>query len=147
MSGKHTTAASVIVTLVADELYPQGKTIEGFAEDSLRDLENLQVTETVMGVDGKLSAGFVFNPVNITLHLMPDHSGYSVFENIAQVQAVLKAPIFLSMTIVDVSLKRKYTLVKGVLSSWSPMPNATKTMQPVDAEMIFESCTWEEYGA
>ncbi|RKS87332.1 hypothetical protein DES39_0552 [Orbus hercynius] len=142
---KHITAASVIVTLVADELYPTGRVIEGFAEDSLRSLDDLVRTESVMGVDGKLSVGFVYYPVNLTLHLMPDQDGYTVFENIAQVQNTLVAPIYLSMTIVDVSLKRKYTLTKGALTSFAAMPNANRLMQPVDAAMVFERCTWEEY--
>lgn len=142
---KHITAASVIMTLVADELYPTGRTIEGFAEDSLRSLEDLTLNESIMGVDGKLSHGFVEYPTVLTLNLMPDQNGYTVFENIAQAQKTLRAPIILSMTIVDVSLNRKYTLTRGALNSWKPMPDATRTMQAVDAVMTFERCTWEEY--
>lgn len=145
MAIKHTTAASVIVTLVADELYPTGRNIEGFAEDALRDLESVVRNEATMGVDGKLSVGFVYYPTNITFHLMPDQDGYSVFEMIAQVQQTLVAPIFLSMTIVDPGLKRKYTLTKGALLNWVQMPNANRVMQPADAELIFERCTWETY--
>lgn len=145
MAGKHITAASVIMTLVADEIYPSGKTIEGYAEDSLRTLEEITLTESHMGVDGKLSHGYVEYPVVLRLTLQPDQDGYTVFENIAQTQKVLRAPIHLSLTIIDVSLKRKYTLTRGALNAWKPMPDATRIMQPVEAQMTFERCTFEEY--
>ncbi|XKM12661.1 hypothetical protein RCS94_06440 [Orbaceae bacterium ac157xtp] len=144
---KHITAASVIMTLVADELYPTGRVIEGFAEDNLRSLEDLTLNESIMGVDGKLSHGYVEHPVVLTVSLMPDQDGYAVFENIAQAQKTLRAPIILSMTIVDVGLNRKYTLTHGALNNWKPMPDATRLLQATDAVMTFERCTWEEYGA
>lgn len=144
---KQITAANVKMVLVADILYPTGKNIDGFANDSLRSLDDLTLSESVMGVDGKLSHGFVKNPVTINLDLMPDQQGYKTFDNISQHMRTFNTILTLSLTIIDPTLNKKYTLTNGALTSWKAMPDATSTMQASTATMTFQDCVSEEYEA
>lgn len=145
VTAQHLTGASAIVTLVVDELYPSGVVIEGFNEDDLMQLDNLTRTEYNMGVDGKLSAGFVYYPIELTLGVMPNHSGYKIFENVAQVQQTLVAPLALSMTIALPGIKRKYTLPNGYVTEFAVMPSVNRLIQPATVGLVFERCTWENY--
>ena len=52
------TTANSALTLQIDGLYPVPQSIQGYAVDEAFALDSLKKIETLMGVDGKLSAGF-----------------------------------------------------------------------------------------
>ncbi|WP_330547012.1 phage tail fiber protein [Salmonella enterica] len=74
MSGNNNTitAADAIITLTVNNLYPSGIQLQGFAADNVYGTDPLVLAETVRGIDGKLSAGFVYSNIIQTFHIMPD---------------------------------------------------------------------------
>ncbi|MEG3386750.1 hypothetical protein V5H41_22315, partial [Salmonella enterica] len=65
MSGNNNTitAADAIITLTVNNLYPSGVQLQGFAADNVYGTDPLVLAETVRGIDGKLSAGFVYSNI------------------------------------------------------------------------------------
>ena len=63
--GKLTSADATII-LSVNELYPNGVKLEGFSTDAMMATEDVTIAEARMGVDGRLSAGYIPSPKNIT---------------------------------------------------------------------------------
>ena len=84
------TAANAVITLTVPFLFPTPVQLQGFSADNIYDMDNVDQIETAMGVDGILSGGFVFNPVNQTFVLQADSPSIAFFETWAatQVQAM-----------------------------------------------------------
>jgi hypothetical protein len=57
------TAADAILMMTVDTIYPAPFRIKGFAADDVTNMDAVDNAETSMGVDGRLSAGFVFRPL------------------------------------------------------------------------------------
>ncbi|MGA1801484.1 phage tail fiber protein [Rhizobium sp. HT1-10] len=60
------TSANAIITLTIPGLFNTPVQLQGFSADNIYESEVQEIAETSMGVDGKLSAGYVFNPINQT---------------------------------------------------------------------------------
>ena len=66
------TAANSKFALSITNLYMSPQLLQGYATDDAFTTDTPDLAETVMGVDGHLSAGYVFNAVNMTISIMPD---------------------------------------------------------------------------
>ncbi len=54
------TSANVILTLSQAILFPQSQRIQGFASDDMTNIEPARILESLMGIDGNLSFGFIY---------------------------------------------------------------------------------------
>ncbi|EAQ9496705.1 hypothetical protein EAA80_17680 [Salmonella enterica] len=134
MSGNNNTitAADAIITLTVNNLYPSGVQLQRFAADNVYGTDPLVLAETVRGIDGKLSAGFVYSNIIQTFHIMPDSPSRAVF----RCNAVVLLP----------AIGRKYTCVNGVLKQWKALPDAARTLQPGQAVIEWETITPEVFN-
>lgn len=124
------TAANSIITLSVPLLGIGNFQLEGFAADEVFDTEQMAIVETLMGVDGKLSAGFVFVPVKQGFTLQADSPSISLFDLwfAAQVQAedTFRADGDIALP----SLGKTYIMTNGYLTDYKPTPDAKKLHQP-----------------
>lgn len=133
------TAADVVLTLNIPLVFPSPQQIQGFANDEVFDIPALKSAETMMGVDGILSVGFVFVPVIQTISLQADSASNLTFDAWwAQMQAT-KQTYLASGLIKLPSVATKYTLVGGALTSYKPAPNAKRLLQPRSYEITWQS--------
>lgn len=130
MVNKTITAANAVYMLSIANLFDTPQQLQGFAADDVFSTEALQSAETLMGVDGKLSGGFVFAPVVQSVVLQSDSDSNAIFEQwwAAQQQA---QEVFIANGLVTLlNLGSKYTLTRGFLTAFPPMPDAKKLLQP-----------------
>jgi hypothetical protein len=134
------TAADAVLTLNIPLVFPGGPVqLQGFANDEVFDIPAIKSAETMMGVDGVLSSGFVFVPVMQTISLQADSASNLVFDTWwAQMQATL-ATLLASGLIVLPSIGTKYTLSNGILTSYKPASNAKKLLQPRTYEITWQN--------
>ncbi|WP_227242398.1 phage tail fiber protein [Paraburkholderia caribensis] len=125
------TSANCIYMLSIPNLYPVAQRLQGFAADAAFATEEVDTAETVMGVDGQLSAGFTPYITAQTITLQPDSPSLTIFELWASTQKSTKSIYPGAATIQIPSISKKYTMVKGVLRRVSPMPTAAKILQPM----------------
>ena len=130
--------------LTVSNLYPAPVKIQGFAADDAFTTDAVTQTETVMGVDGNLSAGFVFNETPIRLVLMPDSTSYDVFENWRSAQNTAREVYLGSATISMPAVSRKYTIGKLILKSMPSFPPNRKTLQPIEIQMVAQNVVQEK---
>lgn len=132
------TAANAIIMLAINGLFPVAQRLQGFAADDVFDIDALEPAETMMGVDGILSAGFTFVPVKQNFALQADSLSNTLFETwFLQQQAA--AEVFFATGVVSLpSVRRSYAMSNGVLTGYKPAADAKKVLQPRHF-----SITWE----
>ncbi|RWG53337.1 MAG: hypothetical protein EOQ64_24235 [Mesorhizobium sp.] len=124
------TAANAVITLAVPNLFPTPVQLQGFATDNIYDMDSVDQVETAMGVDGILSGGFVYNPINQTFVLQADSPSIAFFETWASTQVQAKDVYTANGSTTLPSLGRSYISTKGFLVSLPPMPAAAKILQP-----------------
>ncbi len=129
MVDKTLTAANSVYMLTIRGLYPPTR-LQGFATDTAFDTEASDAIEAVMGVDGVMSAGFVPFMTRQTITLQADSDSVLVFENWMAAMKQRREVIYADAIVSLPSVQRKYALIKGVLSSWVPIPGNRKILEP-----------------
>ena len=74
------TSANSSLSLSIAGLFSAPQTIQGFAVDDAFDSDSVAQSETMMGIDGTLSAGKVFTPYKMAVHLLPNSPSMAIFE-------------------------------------------------------------------
>ena len=124
------TSANAIIMLGVIGLYDTPRRLQGFSADDVSDIDALAVGEGSMGVDGRLSAGFVFNPVTQNITLQADSESNDFFENWQQAERQRREKYVAFGTILIRATEKRYTMTRGFLMSASLMPALRKTLQP-----------------
>ena len=137
------TAANSSFSIAISNLYPSPQTIQGYAADDAFSADALDIAETVMGVDGIMSAGFVFNPVKFTVTIMPTSPSLVLFDTWASKTIGLREIFPATAIIMLPAINRQYTLTNGVLMSAKPLPDVKKVLQAVSYSIMWERVTGE----
>lgn len=124
------TSANSIITLTVAGIFSSPQQLQGFSADNVYETGEQVVTEVLMGIDGRLSGGFVYNPVQQTFTLQADSPSNTVFETWAAQQAINKNAYPASGVTTLISVGTKYVMTRGFLMSLPPLPTAAKVLQP-----------------
>jgi hypothetical protein len=133
------TSANAVIQLTIFPLFAIPQQLQGFAADDIFDVEPLESAETVMGVDGILSAGFVFVPVLQNFALQADSPSEFIFDTWWTAQQVAKDIYFADATVLLPGLSKKWAMTRGVLTNYKPLPDAKKTLQPQRFRVTWQS--------
>lgn len=133
------TSANAEYSLSVSGLFPVPQVLQGYAADDGFTSEAVVNAETVMGLDGHLSGGFVFNPVKQTITIMPDSPSLLVFQQWANQQYGTREVIIGNASIAIPSIGQTYVLTRGFLTSYMPIPDVKKILQPVKFEITWGS--------
>lgn len=138
MAGSITGATSAYLLSVRG-LYNAPQPLQGFAADDVFSTEQVQSVETLMGVDGFLSGGFVFTEIKQSISLQADSDSNAIFDNWwASMRA--EEDTFIADAVVRLkAIGQKWTMTRGFLTSYPPMPDAKKLLQPRKYQI-----TWNE---
>lgn len=135
------TNANSVLMLSIGGVYPVPQQLQGYATDDMFAVPDVSPTEVVMGVDGKLSAGFTPYPTEIEITLQADSASISIFDTWKVVQDTAREVFYANMTVSLPGTGQKFAMTKGVLTSASPMPTGKRILQPRKWKITFESCT------
>lgn len=135
MAGTLTVANSTLAITV-EALFPQSQRIQGYSADDAFDFENVENGEYSMGIDGNLSAGFVFNEIPFTWTLQADSPSLGLFEQIYQYEVSNRTKLQLEVTLALPGVSKRYDLVKGYMRRYKA-PSGKKVLQPAVVEGVF----------
>lgn len=127
--GNLTAVNSVIVLSVAG-VFPQGQQLSGYTADDVFDVDQIDVSETVMGIDGLLSGGLIYVAIPWTISLQGNSPSNSVFDQWYAYQKTVGDVAVASMQIALPSLGYKWVYSNGFLKKYSPAPSVKKIVQP-----------------
>jgi len=131
------TSANSVYALAVQGLYTVPQILRGYSADDAFATEAQEVAETVMGIDGHLSGGFVFNPVKQNITIMPDSESLPLFDNWRLAQFASREIYIASASITLKAIGKKYALSRGILTSLPPIPGVKKTLQPMEFEITW----------
>lgn len=124
------TAANSVIMLVIPNLFDSPQLLQGYAADDVFDVDQVKMAETLMGVDGRLSGGFIYEAVQQTINLQADSASAQIFDAWYQA-SVAQADVYpANATITLPGLGQKWTCTRGFLTSGNPMPSVKKLVQP-----------------
>lgn len=115
---------------VSATLFAAPATLQGYAADDAFATEPLNSVEVLMGVDGILSAGFVYVPVRQTVVLQGDSVSNDLFDLWWNAMQTTKDVYFAQGVIVLTTLQKKYALLNGTLTTYQPIADVKKLLQP-----------------
>ena len=124
------TVADVQLALTVLPLFPIPQQIQGFANDDVTDIPAIRSVETMMGVDGILSAGFVYVPIEQEITLQADSASNLFFDTWWTQMQATKASYVATGTLKFPSIATKFILSVGFLTGYKPIPAGKKILQP-----------------
>jgi len=133
------TAANSVFMLTVGALYPTPQKLGGFMADDVFDTDDVEISETVMGVDNNLSVGYIPNPVEQNIAIMPDSPTSDLFDAWYAAQLAAREVIVCSASIWLPGPQKKYACVKGVLKRTKPIPSVKKVVQGVVYRLTWQS--------
>lgn len=133
--------ANVVIMLsvpgIAGLAVPQQ--IQGFAVDDVYDLDEYEPIETMMGVDGTLSAGFVWKAVMNPVTLMADSPSNSFFDTWQSSQIAAQQSFPANGTITIPALGLQIVQTTGYLRGYK-LPGGKKLIQPRRFRLEWNLC-------
>ncbi len=127
---KTITAANAVIMLSVSGLFDAPVQLQGFSADDVFSTEAVENAEVIMGVDGVLSGGFIYNPVKWDITLQADSDSNDLFETWHSNNAPPNDIFTGDATVILKSIGKAYTLTRGFLMNYPSMPDAKKVLQP-----------------
>ncbi|HED1796109.1 TPA: hypothetical protein R4X11_002310 [Citrobacter freundii] len=135
------TSANSKLRIVVPAYYPGGFDVDDYAADNMFETGALQNAEEQMSADGRYHAGFVFNPTEFTINLMPTSNAGSLVDDWLAAERTAIAKFQCNATLTVPALGAKWNFVNGVLFTWTPTPPGRRVLQPRPAVFHFETVT------
>ena len=133
------TSANSILTMIVPGLFPVPVSIQGYSTDDAFMLDALDLAETVMGVDGRMSAGYVPKEVKLTVTLQADSASKDFFAILTQAVKTAREVFYMSATLSLPSTGEAFTFTRGILTNVEQLPSAKKMLQPQKFVITWES--------
>lgn len=124
------TSANATILFSVDTLFPAPVPLAGFSADDIFDVDQVKRAETLMGVDGVLSGGFVWEEVKQTFSFQADSLSCILFDQWQEAEQALEDVYPASATIILPGILTAFACINGFLMTASPMPSAKKLLQP-----------------
>lgn len=141
MADKTLTTANSAFTLSARGFFPTPFALEGYATDDSFAVDDVTPTEVFMGVDGKLSGGYVPVAKVVTFMFQADSPSLDRLDDIVAFQESQREVVLFDGTAFIQGDQNKYAMNKGFLTSYTPAANAKKTLQPRKFTFTFQDFT------
>lgn len=138
-SNRTITSANAVFMLGFTGVYPVAQLLQGFMADAAFAAEAVDTAENVLGVDGIMSSGWIPRMYPQNISIMPDSPSSLIFETVQAAQDTAQEIFQAFGTVQFPATGRKYTLINGVLSNFSPMPEARKVLQGRVFKIVWNS--------
>lgn len=125
------TSANSVVTLTVPGLFPTPVQLSGYSADRAWETADQELSEEQIGVDGRKTAGFVFNTVDQTFTLQADSPAKAIFKAIQTAMQTAQEIYYISGEIALPSTGESFVCTQGTLKRIKPMPDGGRVLQPV----------------
>jgi hypothetical protein len=133
------TAANSVFQLAVAGIFPVPQQLQGYAADAAFMFDTVDPAETVMGVDGRMSAGYVPYMTIQTISIMPDSQSLSLFDTWLTANNTAREVFFANATILLPSIGKKYSLTRGVLTAAKAAPDVKKVLAAIEYKITWEN--------
>lgn len=134
------TVANSAIALTTEALFTSAQSLQGYAADDAFESDTVENGEFSMGIDGQLSAGFVFNAVGFTLTFQADSPSLDLFEQIYGYEQANRTKLRQDLSVSLPSKGRRYDYSQGYMVSYKA-PAGKKILQPGVVVFTFKRMT------
>lgn len=113
--------------------------VHGYATDDMFTQDNVTGAETMMGADGRKSAGWVPTMPPFNFVLQADSDSIDKMAAIISYQETTREVVRLDAVITIPGIAKSFTLSNGTLKTYAKMPTAKKVLQPRSFGVDWES--------
>lgn len=131
------TGATAVFQLAIAGLYNSPQQLQGYAADDIFSTPAVASVETMMGADGLMSAGFVYTEKKMSIALQADSDSNTIFETWNDAMQSEEDIFYANGIVMMKALQQKWTLTRGVLTSFSAFPDVKKLIQPRKYEITW----------
>jgi hypothetical protein len=124
------TGANASISILIPALFSTPQPLQQWEADNVFESPEIAPTETMMGVDGVLSGGMVFVPVEQEFMLMANSPSIAIFDSWYLNQIAAQTTFPASGTTIMPGLKKQWQMVNGFLVGYKPLPAVKKLAQP-----------------
>ena len=135
------TSANSVVTLSVAGLFPNPQQLQGFAAERAWESDSIEMAEIQMGVDGRMTAGRIFNPVPQNFSLQADSPSQAIFDAMVSAMESTREIFYISGTIDLPSTGNSYIGTRGVLRNVKKIPDAGRVLQAMTFTIVWQSLT------
>lgn len=132
------TAANSVLLLSAAGLFDVPQRIQGFSADNITNTDTMANAETLMGVDGRLSAGWVAVAIPQTITLQADSPSNDFFDALLQAEETAREKYVLTGSLVLPAISKKYAMTRGFLTGIVKFPAVGRTLAPRAFTIMWE---------
>lgn len=133
------TSANAVLTIAAPGVLSVPQRIQGFSTDDIYTVAPVSPVETEMGIDGDLSAGFMFTKKVMDITLMAGSPSNQFFDALQSAQEAGVFPVQLSGVLTLPSNGIQAQLIVGFLTRYPPLPDGKKVLQPRRYELTWQN--------
>ena len=133
------TSANSVLALGVNNLFPTAQQMIGFATDDAYEIDAVDVTEALLGVDGIMSTGWVPQIKTMHVTLQPDSPSMQFFEQWYAAQEAAEEIYTAFGTVYQPGVSLSYNLVNGVLANYTPLAGAKKILAPRHFQIKWQS--------
>lgn len=135
---RNITSADVIAVMTVDSLYPQGFRLQQFSTDAAISQGDDTVSETRIGVDGHMVAGYTPSIKTVTITLEPSSPSIPYLDNLYKSMQKNKKTYMCSLIITIPALGKGVKYSYGVLKTSKILPDIQKTLAAIAYTFDFE---------
>ena len=133
------TSANTVLILSVPLLFPAPVQIQGFSTDDIFTVAPVVPIETMMGLDGNLSGGYMPTKKEMEIVLMASSPSNAFFDAIQAFQDANFVALSLFGSLSLPSNGRFFSLNNGFHTRYPPTPDARKVLQPRRFQITWES--------
>ena len=132
------TAANASLYLTSSVSFPSPQLVEQWAVDEAFASAAVKIAETLIGVDGKKSAGYTPYLVPLKLSLMADSVSMSIFDILIGNQKALEEVEDVDVTLSVPAIGMQFIFTTGNMETVNLIPDAGKVLKKRDFELKFQ---------
>lgn len=133
------TSANSTLIITVSALAIASVTMEGYAVDNAWALDDAETAVAQVGVDGKMTAGWVPRLNPLTLSFAPNSPSVTTLSTIITAQDTDRTIYALQGVLSCPAIGKSWTLSNGVLTRGKMIPDGSRVLSPQSFQMTFES--------
>lgn len=135
---RNITSANAIAYMTIDSLYPQGFQLQQFSTDAAISQSDDTISETRIGVDGYMVAGYTPSIKTLTITIEPSSPSKEYLDHLYKSMQQNKKTYICNLVITLPSLSKIIQYSYGVLKTAKVLPDMQKTLAPIAYTFDFE---------
>jgi hypothetical protein len=132
------TSANTIIQISVSVIFPTPQQLQKFSTDNIYEAPAITPNQVQMGVDGFQSAGKVFVSKPISYDLLADSPSNDFFDTWFSQEEAAQETFTANGLMVLKSVGKKFTLINGSLTSYTPLPPGGRILGPRRYEITWE---------